>query len=47
VGTALLAWLLLGESLNGWELCGIIGCSVGLFTYALGQVLETKGRVLR
>ena len=46
VGTALLAWLLLGERLNGWELCGIIGCSLGLFLYAWGQVLETRGRTL-
>jgi drug/metabolite transporter (DMT)-like permease len=31
VTTALLAWLLLGESLNGFELGGIAGCSTGLF----------------
>ncbi len=46
VSTALLAWLLLGESLNGWELCGIIGCSVGLFIYAWGQVVENRKRTL-
>jgi drug/metabolite transporter (DMT)-like permease len=47
VGTAILAWLLLGESLNGWELCGITGCSAGLFFYAWGQILETRGRPLK
>ncbi len=46
VGTALLAWLLLGESLNTWELCGITGCSLGLFIYAWGQIVETRKRVL-
>lgn len=47
VGTALLAWLLLDESLNGWELCGITGCSAGLFLYAWGQILENRGRPLK
>jgi len=46
VGTALLAWLLLGEALNSWELCGIIGCSIGLFIYAWGQVVENRKRIL-
>lgn len=46
VSTALLAWLLLGESLNGWELCGITGCSIGLFIYAWGQVVENRKRIL-
>ncbi len=46
VSTALLAWLLLGESLNGWELCGITGCSVGLFIYAWGQIVESRKRIL-
>ena len=46
VTTALLAWLLLGESLNGWELCGITGCSVGLFIYAWGQIVENRKRIL-
>ena len=47
VGTALLAWLLLGESLNGWELCGITGCSLGLFIYAWGQIVENRKRILK
>jgi drug/metabolite transporter (DMT)-like permease len=34
VATALLAWIALGEVLSGWEMCGIIGCSVGLLWYA-------------
>ncbi|WP_051554408.1 DMT family transporter [Desulfobulbus elongatus] len=34
VTTALLAWLLLGEALNPWELAGIFGCSLGLLWYA-------------
>lgn len=46
VSTALLAWLLLGESLNSWELCGITGCSIGLFIYAWGQVVETRKHIL-
>jgi drug/metabolite transporter (DMT)-like permease len=46
VSTALLAWLLLGESLNGWELGGIAGCSVGLFSYAWGQIIENRKRIL-
>ncbi len=46
VSTALLAWLLLGESLNGWELGGIAGCSVGLFFYAWGQIIENRKRIL-
>ncbi|MBU1566521.1 MAG: DMT family transporter [Proteobacteria bacterium] len=47
VGTALLAWLLLGEALNSWELCGITGCSIGLFIYAWGQVVETRKHILK
>lgn len=46
VSTALLAWLLLGESLNGWELSGIICCSFGLFIYAWGQIVENRKRIL-
>ena len=46
VSTALLAWLILGESLNSWELSGITGCSIGLFIYAWGQVVETRKHVL-
>lgn len=46
VTTALLAWLLLGESLNGFEICGIAGCSAGLFIYARGQLLETRRSIL-
>jgi drug/metabolite transporter (DMT)-like permease len=47
VSTALLAWLLLGEALNGWELCGISGCSIGLFIYAWAQVAENRKHILR
>lgn len=47
VTTALLAWLLLGEALNGYELVGIAGCSLGLFIYGQSQVWEKRGRVLR
>jgi len=34
VTTALLAWMLLGEALKGWEIAGIIGCSAGLLLYS-------------
>jgi drug/metabolite transporter (DMT)-like permease len=34
VTTALLAWMLLGEALQPWEIAGIIGCSAGLLWYA-------------
>jgi drug/metabolite transporter (DMT)-like permease len=34
VTTALLAWLLLGETLTPWEIAGIAGCSLGLLWYA-------------
>ena len=47
VTTALLAWLLLGEELNSWELCGIVGCSIGLFLYAWGQTWENRKRILQ
>ena len=47
VGTALLAWLLLGETLNTWEFCGIIGCSAGLFIYTSSQIWENRKRILR
>jgi drug/metabolite transporter (DMT)-like permease len=47
VGTALLAWLLLGETLNGWELCGITGCSLGLLLYGVGQIWESRKLVLK
>lgn len=46
VTTALLAWLLLGESLNVLELGGITGCSIGLFIYARGQRIESKRSLL-
>lgn len=42
VTTALLAWLLLGETLNSFELSGIAGCSIGLFIYARSQILESR-----
>jgi len=47
VGTAILAWILLDETLNSFELAGIAGCSMGLFIYAKGQILETKKHVLQ
>ncbi|EKD37623.1 MAG: hypothetical protein ACD_75C01064G0003 [uncultured bacterium] len=47
VGTALLAWLLLGETLNTWEFCGIIGCSAGLFIYTSSQIWENRKRTLQ
>jgi drug/metabolite transporter (DMT)-like permease len=34
VTTALLAWGVLGEALNAWEIAGIAGCSAGLLWYA-------------
>ena len=46
VSTALLAWLLLNESLNNFELTGIVGCSIGLFIYAWGQLLESQKHIL-
>lgn len=46
VTTALLAWLLLGETLNPWELYGIVGCSIGLLLYGWGQVWEMRKRLL-
>ncbi|MGB3211821.1 MAG: DMT family transporter [Desulforhopalus sp.] len=46
VSTAILAWFLLDESLNMYELAGIIGCSIGLFLYARGQLLEAQKRIL-
>ncbi len=47
ISTAILAWLLLDESLNSFELAGIIGCSIGLFIYARGQLLESQKHILR
>jgi drug/metabolite transporter (DMT)-like permease len=38
VVTAVFAWIFLGESLNVWEVWGIVGCSVGLLLYAGGQI---------
>ncbi len=46
VSTAILAWLVLNESLNRFELIGIIGCSIGLFIYARGQLLESQKHIL-
>ena len=34
VTTALLAWIVLGEALQPWEIAGIIGCSAGLLWYS-------------
>ena len=36
VTTAIFAWLLLGESLTGQELTGIVGCTGGLLIYSRG-----------
>lgn len=47
VSTAFLAWFLLDESLNSYEIAGIIGCSIGLFIYGWGQLLETQKHFLR
>lgn len=46
VSTAVLAWIFLDETLNNFELTGILGCSTGLFIYARSQLLETKRRPL-
>lgn len=46
VSTAILAWLLLDESLNNFEFAGIIGCSIGLYIYSRGQLLEAQKRIL-
>ena len=46
VSTALLAWLVLGETLNSFELAGIGGCSIGLFIYAQSQIIESKRKTL-
>ena len=37
----------LDESLNNYELAGIIGCSIGLFIYSRGQLLESQKHILR
>lgn len=37
VTTALLAWLVLGETLSGFQIAGIAGCSFGLLLYARGD----------
>lgn len=47
VSTAVLAWMLLDESLNYFELAGIIGCSTGLFIYARGRLLESQKLILQ
>ncbi|MGW8193025.1 MAG: DMT family transporter [Desulforhopalus sp.] len=46
ITTALLAWLLLGERLNPWEFAGIAGCSMGLFIYSQGLLMESRGASL-
>nr|WP_321468153.1 DMT family transporter [uncultured Desulfobulbus sp.] len=43
VTTAILAWIVLGERLNPWEIAGILGCSLGLVWYAR----EPKDRRLK
>jgi len=47
VTTAMLAWCILDENLNNYELAGIIGCSIGLFIYSRGQLLESQKHILR
>ncbi len=47
LSTAILAWLLLDENLSNYELAGIIGCSIGLFIYSRGQLLESQKHILR
>lgn len=47
VSTALLAWLILGETLNSFELAGIAGCSLGLFIYSQSQQIEAGRQSLR
>lgn len=42
VTTAILAWLLLGEALNHYEVAGIAGCTFGLFIYSQSQRLEAR-----
>ncbi len=46
ISTAVLAWFLLDESLNSFELTGITGCSIGLFIYTRGQLLESQKHIL-
>lgn len=46
ISTAILAWFLLDESLNSFEFAGITGCSIGLFIYARGQLLEAQKHIL-
>jgi drug/metabolite transporter (DMT)-like permease len=43
VTTALLAWIVLGEALQPWEIAGIIGCSAGLLWYSR----EPKSQILK
>lgn len=40
--TAILAWFVLNEALNPGQFVAIAGCSLGLFIYARGQILETR-----
>ncbi|MFT5701571.1 MAG: drug/metabolite transporter (DMT)-like permease [Desulforhopalus sp.] len=47
VTTALLAWIILGETLNNYELAGIAGCSIGLFIYSQSQVIEARRHSLK
>lgn len=47
VTTALLAWIILGESLNNFEFAGIAGCSIGLFIYSQSQILESRRHSLK
>ena len=47
VSTALLAWIILGETLNSFELAGIAGCSIGLFIYSQSQITEARHKPLK
>ena len=47
VSTALLAWIILGETLNSFELAGIAGCSIGLFIYSQSQIIEARHKALK
>ena len=47
VTTALLAWVILGEGLNNFELAGIAGCSIGLIIYSQSQLIESRRQPLK
>ena len=47
VTTAVLAWIVLKESLSPWEIAGIIGCSLGLLWYARepGRTMQSEKEI--